>query len=309
MHQHPLEPEHGELCNLSAGIAVDGAGNVYVAGGGGPFFVAKFAPSNNGSLTQSWNEQFSGTDYATDVAVDGAGNVYTTGSFEGSVNFDQGPGTYILQSAYYAETIGKVVYHEYTYDLFLSKLDTNGNFVAAADIVSGASPNAKNNNAHAIALDSSGNIYSTGGFRGTANFNPTGTYDLTVDGGSNSPYLDVFVSQLTQPSMQPSATRGTTTLALALNLDQVLASLFVPGSVTNAAPFVADGGSQGQTKILPVTQEAFGTSLKSADPTKSVHPAWQQTTSPVMVDRLFADLVSGALADALAAGAPLAPLA
>ena len=169
-------------------------------GAAAPFFVAKLLdPSNNGSLTQSWNEQFSGTDYATDLAVDGAGNVYTTGSFAGSVNFDRGPGTYILQSAYYADTIHKFVLDEYTYDIFLSELDTNGKFVAAADIVSGDSPNAFNNFAHAIALDSSGNIYSTGEFRGTANFNPTGTYDLTVD-GSRPGYQDVFVSQLTQPS-------------------------------------------------------------------------------------------------------------
>jgi hypothetical protein len=77
--------------------------------------------------------------------------------------------------------------------------------VAAADIVSGSG----NNYGHAIAVDDSSsgwpNVYATGGFRGAANFNPTGTLDLTVAGGSSSPDQDVYVSQLTQLSAGAAA--------------------------------------------------------------------------------------------------------
>jgi hypothetical protein len=296
----------GNYGNLSAGVAVDGAGNVYVAGGGtqsssGSFFVAKLAdPSSNGALTQSWKEQFSGNGWASGVAVDSAGNVYTTGSFAGSFNFNPGPGTFILQALY---DDGNV---------FVSELDTNGTFVAAADIVSCISLSGANNFGRAIALDGSGNIYTTGGFRGTANFNPTGAYDLTTNGA-----LDVFVSQLTQLSSQPAVARGTTRLAHAVNLDQVPAFLYVPGTITDAAPFIGDGGSHEQTKILAVTQEALGTATPvmawsgdhASTGTTSAHPTWQHPMSLGAVDWLFADFVSRALANTLVANASLAPLA
>jgi hypothetical protein len=278
-----------------AGVAVDSAGNVYVAGGGGPFFVAKLAPSSNGSLSQSWKEQFSG-DFASGVAVDGTGNAYTTGSFSGSVNFDPGPATFILQGSG---------------DCFVSELDTNGIFVTALDTVRGVPPNDRANVGRAIALDSSGNLYTTGGLRGTADFDPgSGTYDLSSTlNGPLIGYQDIFVSQLTRPSSQPPKARGPATRAHALNLDQAPTFLFVAGSATAAAHFLADNSSQGQTKILPVRQEAFGTSLKNMDLTTSIHPAWQHTASPVTVDRLFADLGSRTLIAALAADAALAPLA
>jgi hypothetical protein len=295
---------YGLLSGYGAGITVDSAGNVYVAGGGagvsnGAFFVAKLAPGSNGSLFQSWNEQFSGNGWASGVAVDGAGNVYTTGSFYGSVNFDPGPGTFILQSA------------SGTNDCFVSELDTNGNFVTALDTVRGVSPNNRNNYGRAIALDSSGNLYTTGSLRGTADFDPgSGTYDLSSTlNGPLIGYQDVFVSQLTHSSIQPSATRGPTRLAHALTLDQVSAVVLAPGSATDAAHFLADSGLQGQTKIMPVTPENLWTPRKSGDPTTSVHPALPYVTSPITADSLFANLAGGAQADALGASIPFLPLA
>jgi hypothetical protein len=179
-----------------AGIAVDGAGNVYAAGGGSAtqkssFFVAKLTPAASGSLQQSWNETVSGSVYASGIAVDGAGNVYTTGSFTGSVDFDPGSGRTSLTSY----NRGKGI------DIFVSKLDTNGKFVWAADAVSSPGTNW----GHAVAVDTSSpgspNVYATGGFRTTADFDPTsGTFNLTVNGRINnfgSPQ-DIFVSKLTQ---------------------------------------------------------------------------------------------------------------
>ena len=78
--------------DLCYSIAVDGSGNVYVAGrsdatwgsspvrsfaGGNDAFVARLA--SNGSLT--WNTFLgsSGTDYGYGVAVDGSGNIYISG--------------------------------------------------------------------------------------------------------------------------------------------------------------------------------------------------------------------------------------
>lgn len=53
-------------------------------------FVAKFNPDGH----YLWAESFSGQDnkYAQGITVDSKGNVYTTGYFDGTVDFDPGPG-------------------------------------------------------------------------------------------------------------------------------------------------------------------------------------------------------------------------
>ena len=57
-------------------------------------------------------------DWGRDDAVDSAGNVYTTGYFIGTADFDPGSGTYNLTS-------------HGNDDIFVSKLDSSGNFVWA----------------------------------------------------------------------------------------------------------------------------------------------------------------------------------
>jgi hypothetical protein len=173
-------------------IAVDASGNVYTTGlfGGtvdfdpGPdtfnltsdgswdIFISKLDASGN----FVWAKQLGGisVDKGFSIAVDASGNVYTTGAFNGTANFDPGPGTFNLTSAGDA-------------DLFISKLDASGNFewakqLGGTDIDYG----------YSIAVDASGNVYTTGFFSGTADFDPgTGTFNLTSAG-----YADIFISKL-----------------------------------------------------------------------------------------------------------------
>lgn len=126
----------------------------------GDVFILKLDPAGD----FEWARSFVGTsgDVARSIEVDAAGNVYTTGGFYATVDFDPGAGVFNLTSAG-------------TDDVFISKLDVNGNFVWAKQIGSTAIDRGQD-----LALDISGNVYVTGHFNGTVDFDPgVGTFNLT----------------------------------------------------------------------------------------------------------------------------------
>jgi hypothetical protein len=111
-----------------------------------------------------WAKSFKGTgdDYNGDIAVDDNGNIYCIGNLKGTCDFDPGFDSFNLTSAG-------------DFDIYLSKLDVNGNFVWAKKIGSN-----REDVGFAITLDNSGNIYATGWFTGTVDFDPgIATYNLT----------------------------------------------------------------------------------------------------------------------------------
>jgi hypothetical protein len=197
------------------GITTDGSGNAYVTGywyygannfnpgsgkavsltnhGGADIFIVKLAPGTNGAMKLGWARDIggSGDDIGNALTVDGAGNVYTVGGFTGTVNFNPNNGR-----AQYLSGGG----------VFVSKLDASGNYVAAAGVAGSAGGNGLGM-ARGIALDGTGNVYVTGFFKGTADFDPTGgTYNLTPNGG----FGDAFVLKLTQTSPLLAADGATT---------------------------------------------------------------------------------------------------
>jgi hypothetical protein len=130
--------------------------------------------------TFQWAKQMGGNspDYGQSIAVDASGNVYTTGAFEGAVDFDPGSGSTILNA-----TGGSQV--------FVTKFDSNGNFVWAKNM--GPSAGSLSAYGMSIKLDALNNVYTTGYFQGTADFDPgVGVFNLTTAGFSD----DVFISKL-----------------------------------------------------------------------------------------------------------------
>lgn len=186
----------GTMDDFATGIAIDGAGNVLLTGyfngtadfdpnagtysltaaGTNPdIFVAKLTSAGN----FSWATKFGivGQDHGYGITVDAANNVYTTGDFQGTVDFDPGVGTFTLNSF-----AGNP-------DVFISKLDASGNFLSALRM--GGSGN---DYGRSIAVDGTGNIYTTGYFFGTADYDPgAGTISLTAATGGGS---DIFVSKV-----------------------------------------------------------------------------------------------------------------
>jgi hypothetical protein len=175
-------------------VAIDASGNVFTTGSFKG--VADFDPGastytlNSGGVMADifiskldafgnfvWARSFGTTpadEGGTGIAVDASGNVYVTGTFNGTVDFDPGPGTYTLTASASS-------------DAFVLKLDNSGNFVWARKL-GGAS----GVNAYALAIDASANVYTTGYFVGTADLDPGAATYTVASAGST----DVYVSKL-----------------------------------------------------------------------------------------------------------------
>jgi len=177
-------------------IAVDASGNVYTVGefagtvdfdqGAGTFnitsygytdvFISKLDAAGN----FIWTQRLGGTgfEYGSAITIDPTGNyIYVTGSFEGTCDFDPGASTFNMS------TPGGQ-------DIFVCKLDVSGNFTWAKQM-DGAST--QNNFATGIITDNTGNIYSTGYFYGSVDFDPGNGIAISTASGN---YSDIYISKL-----------------------------------------------------------------------------------------------------------------
>lgn len=115
-----------------------------------------------------------GNDSGVNIAVDSLGNIYTFGHFTGTADFDPGAGTSNVTS------IGGT-------DIFVSKLDPDGTLLWVKSF-GGSNYDLSSS----IAIDDLGNIYMTGTFTETVDFDPGGGVStLTSEGGA-----DIFILKL-----------------------------------------------------------------------------------------------------------------
>jgi hypothetical protein len=222
-------------------IASDNNGNVYTTGyfegtvdfdpgtsvnnlssaGDYDIFISKL----DGAGDFVWSKQFGGTDddRAYSLAIDAGGNVYTTGLFVGTADFDPGNGIVNLTSAGGS-------------DIYVSKLNALGDFVWAKQIES-----SDFDAGQSITVDANSNVYTTGYFQGTADFDPgASAFELTSDGG-----LDVFVSKLDDSGDFVWAKRfggslGDRSRSISVDPNQ---NLYTAGFFLGDVNFNTDGGS------------------------------------------------------------------
>jgi len=180
----------GSSYDIGSSVSVDSSGNVYITGkftsstidfGGGALindgpcdeyscrtdiFLAKFDSNGN----HKWSKRFggSGDDFGSSVSVDSSGNVYITGG-SGSSTVDFGGGA--LNGP----------------GIFLAKFDSDGKHLWSKSFVGGTGSS--------VSVDSSGNVYITGGFgSSTVDF---GGGAFTNAGGScgSYPCPDIFLAK------------------------------------------------------------------------------------------------------------------
>jgi hypothetical protein len=173
-------------------ISIDPQGNAYITGyfqgmadfdpglgthnmiasGARDIYVLKLDSSGNFAWAKAMGG--SGHDYGSSLTVDGKGNVYTTGYFQGSADFDPSNNSSVLTS------VGNN-------DVFIQKMDTAGRFIWAKSFGSSSVDFGSS-----ITSDTAGNVYTTGYYQNTVDFDPgIGTYNLTSAGN-----YDVFVQKL-----------------------------------------------------------------------------------------------------------------
>lgn len=176
----------GSSALTGKGIDVDASGNVYSCGqffatadfdpGAGSFDMTSVSSADiyvqkldsSGALV--WAVQFGGNsgDTPFDIAVDDTGAVYTTGLHRAAGDFDPGSGTFNIDS-------GSAT------DIFVQKMDTDSNFVWAVSMYGDG-----NERGNRIAVDADHNVYVTGNFEDTVDFDPgVGTRDLTASGSTD----------------------------------------------------------------------------------------------------------------------------
>lgn len=147
--------------------SVDFGGGVLTSAGEMDIFLAKFDANGN----HMWSKRFGGLNrqQCRVLAIDSLDNLIITSGFKGTIDFGGGPLSSTADS----------------YDVYLAKLDSDGNHVWSSIFGYGS-----DELAYGINTDSEGSIMITGGFYGSLNF---GENLLMSAGGS-----DVFLVKLSR---------------------------------------------------------------------------------------------------------------
>src|SRR5690606_6658358 len=120
-------------------------------------FLFSLLKAQDVTLTYAKKIGGNGSDYNSSLVLDAVGNVYTTGTFNFQADFNPDP----------VETFFMTPASNYQPDVYITKFDAAGNFVWAKQFKTAAEVHSTS-----IAVDAAGNVYTTGYFRGTTDFDP-----------------------------------------------------------------------------------------------------------------------------------------
>ena len=176
-------------------VAVDGVGNIYVAGGYNGFvdfdpgpgvdehsdfwicdvFLSKFTPDGDFQWAVTWG----GVDgvECVSVVVDANNDIFVTGNFGKTVDFDPGLGVSKITS------LGQQ-------DIFLCRFNSSGEFIWARGWGGGYA-----DFGNAVTVDTSGNVFVTGSFEQSVDFDPGPGVDMHWAIDKEDVFLSKFTSE------------------------------------------------------------------------------------------------------------------
>ncbi len=179
----------GPMSEIAYSVTISVAGIVYTTGyflgtvdfdpGAGVFNLTSsgtecFISALDASGNFLWAKHIESFSQGYDITTNALGDLIIAGEFTGTNDFDPGAGVFNLTSAGGG-------------DIFILKLDGLGNFIWAKS-VGGIGSDAD----ESVALDPLGNVYISGRFSFTSDFDPgPATFNLTVSGST-----DIFVLKL-----------------------------------------------------------------------------------------------------------------
>lgn len=153
-------------------------------------FIGIFSTKNSLSQSLEWPSYIEHSSLSTnpndriasyDIVQDKQGNVLICGGYSGSQDFDPGPG----ESSYTSGNKGNTVN---IYDIFIAKYNTTGDLLWVIT----AGDNSDDNTAKSLDVDAIGNVYVTGKFEGTVDFDPSPAVNsLTATSGDG----DMFIAK------------------------------------------------------------------------------------------------------------------
>ncbi|HKR04461.1 MAG TPA: SBBP repeat-containing protein, partial [Bacteroidia bacterium] len=168
-------------------VKTDSAGNVYSSGniGYGKSFIEKY-DANGISM---WRHEFSHNTSSLNIfnncpsiAIDDSGNVYGAGYFTLNTTFSTVP--LVQLNTPYA-----------VYETFVVKLNSYGDLVWVRQFKD--TLGSEDNNGYSIAVDKAGNIYTTGTFTGTVDFDPDSLSVYPLSSAITGPFHnDIYILKL-----------------------------------------------------------------------------------------------------------------
>lgn len=155
--------------NFDSGITSD----IHVSNGDVDVYFSKLDSAGN----YNWTKSFGGTfvDKLNQIASDSSGDLYLVGNYSDNVDFNPDTNySYFLSNG----------------QSFISKFDTNGNFMNVKSFGNNNFGYIANNS---ISIDADNHIFCTGEFQGTQDFDPgANVYNLISPGNGNLMFIEKF---------------------------------------------------------------------------------------------------------------------
>jgi hypothetical protein len=232
----------GDGYEQSVGIAVDASSNIYITGyfgtttldfdpsantanltrlGGTDMFMAKYDASGN--YVWANNIGGAGNPNVRSIVLDASANIHVAGTITGTADFDPSAATANLSTS--SST-----------DIFFAKYTSAGAYTWAKSLA-GSGPD----ECYSIAVDASSNVYITGYFGGSVDFDP-GAATANINASSFDIYMAKYSSTGSYAWARGFGSNANSNGGFAVTVD-ALGYLLLAGSFTNSIDFDPTAGS------------------------------------------------------------------